>query len=135
MAKDDIIVLAMIGMIPVVGAATTVALEKVVTKYGHSFMQMGPKSTILIGTIGAVQNLAAIFFSISIFLIFDEDYDHKWIHLLVGSTIAAVMLFGATALAAKVNLISTRLSLFTAAALMIKSFIEITIIRNVAEKI
>ena len=61
MDKDDYIVLAMLGTIPILGAVATIVLDKVVTKYGHDFMQIGPKSVLLLGTIGAVQNSAALF--------------------------------------------------------------------------
>lgn len=137
MDRDDIVFFSMFfGIIPTVGAATTIALDKVVTKYGHSFMQIGPRSTLLIGTIGAVQNLGALILTIFISMSNEDAMgEHEWIAFLAGSTITAGILVGVTALAAKVNLISARLSLFAAAALIIKSFIENGFITGAATEI
>ena len=135
MNKDNIIFLFILGNIPLTGAATTLAFNKVLTKYRHSFMQIGPKSALLIGAIGAVQNLAAMIFSIIIFVACDDMEKHEWMTLLIASTITAGILVGVTALAARVNLISARLSLFAAAALIIKSFAENVITLYIAHEL
>ena len=135
MDKDNIVFLSFLGIIPAIGAATTLALDKVVTKYGHSFMQIGPKSALLIGTIGAVQNLAAMTFSIIILVTSKNIETHEWMAFFIGSTIAAGILVGVTALAARVNLISARLSLFAAAALIIKSYAENVMTLYVADEL
>ena len=124
MNKDVIGGFLIFGINPALGAATTLALDKVVTKYGHDFMQIGPKSALLIGTMGAVQNLAAMILSCIILIIIVDADKHERITFLAGSTITAGILVGVTALAAKVNLISARLSLCAAAALIIQSCIE-----------
>lgn len=135
MDKNSIIALSVIGFVSAMGAVTTVALDKVVTKYGHSFMQIGPKSVLLIGTVGAVQNLAAMILSVILILTVDEMEEHEWIAFLAGSTITAGILVGLTALAARVNLISARLSLFAGAALVFKSCIETFIASRVADEL
>ena len=124
----DAIDIGLIGMIPVLGAVTAIALEKVVTSHGHSFMQMGPKSALFIGTIGAVQNFAAFFFSLVISIALNSDIDKSGIRtaviLLAGSTVTAGLLIGLTAAAAKVNLISNRLSVVAGTTLLLTSFVE-----------
>ena len=118
--KEDYIAIAILGNIPLLGAVSAIVLDKVVTKYGHSFMQVGPKSTILIGVIGAAQSVAA-----AAFLFLTSEYtDSPIVALSASSIIAAGAIVGLTALAAKVNLISARLSLFAAGALIITSTIQ-----------
>lgn len=124
MTKGDYIVAGLLGCVPVLGAVTTIALEKVVTKHGHSFMQMGPKNVLLLGAIGAIQNSAALIFSLLLNPFINDDEERPVITLLAGSAIAAGVVVGLTALAAKVNLISARLSLFAGGVLIVTSLTE-----------
>ena len=125
MDKGDWIIAVAGGVIPVVGAASAIIMEKAANKYGHTFMKIGPTNLFLIGIIGAVQNLASVIFTLLYSMENDVKYNSKRfiITMVLGHALTAAALTALTALAAKVNLISARMTLFGAVALTATSLI------------
>lgn len=127
MDRDDIAAFAFFAGIPVVGAATTIALEKAVTKYGHVFQhhfqaEFGVKNMALLGVIGAIQNIASLFLGFVLL----NDNDSRALSatkMVIAHIITAGTLVGLTTLAAKTNLIASRLTVFAGIALVTGSLI------------
>lgn len=129
MDKGDWMIAAAVGVIPLVGAASAVIMEKAATRYGHTFMKFGPTNPFLIGIIGAVQNLASLIFAI-VYSSLNNEANEKIgsrkliVAMVLSHALTAVTLTALTALAEKANLISARITLFGAAALTATSLIE-----------
>jgi len=122
MDKTEII-LSGIAAYVALGATSAVIMGQTASKYGHTFMQFAPSSRLLLGTLGAVQNLTALIF-ISALGLRKNNRDWDWQAVLTGHTLAGATVLALTALAAKVNLIAARLSLFAAIALTVAGFVE-----------
>lgn len=108
-----------LGSFPIAGALSALAIQQTTTRFGHSFMQFGPSNLYLIGTIGAVHQLATLFFTI----LFDEKKTNRGTQFFLLGTLPSAGIIALTGIAAKVNLISARLSLFAGAMLGVTSII------------
>ena len=115
-----------LGM-PAVGGATSLLTAKVATQFGHSFMQIGPQSLLLLGTIDTVNNFASFqlyIYGNDYFNFENGDYLTKFTKgMILASAITGTVLFALSALAARVNLISAGLTPFGGAALIVTGFI------------
>lgn len=104
------------------GAGGAVLLGK------YDVLQSGPKSLRILGIIGIVQNLVSISFTTLLhdrrFQSQDNNDDISWSKIILGHLLAGVFVVALTALAAKVNLISERLSVRTGALLLTASLLE-----------
>lgn len=120
MDKGDILINAILIVIPVVGAVSAIGVEKAVTKFGHTF---GPKSLLLIGLIGAVQNAVSQFFMAS-YIENITDEKRQFSFALLSHVITGVAIAGLTACAAKLNLISARITVIATIALVASSIVE-----------
>ena len=121
-----------LGSIPVIGVASAILLDKVTSPYGRTF---GTSSRVLIGLIGAVQNVVSLLFT---FHFADRDRDNQTgviSKMLLSHVCTALTLACLTAVAEKVNLISGRLSLFATALLAMTSLVEnfaVTVARDLS---
>ena len=121
-----------LGSIPVIGAASAIVLDKVTSPYGRTF---GTSSRVLIGLIGAVQNAASFVFAL-LFIDRDRNMRDNWriTKIMVLSHVCtALTLACLTAVAAKVNLVSERLSLFATILLAMTSLIENCAVTGIEE--
>ncbi len=111
--------IAIISSIPSFGAASAILASKIGFAYGHSFVLAEEQSNLFIGIIGAVNNLATLI------LASKKEFKKSHTTLFVCHTFCSFGLFAVTALAAKVNLISTRLTLFGTLSLLATGFVSL----------
>ena len=109
----------------VLGAASTIAIQKVAAKYGHTFLPVGPAH--LVGLIGAIQNLMGGVLSVLMTMKFDKTkgFGPRTVGCIVlGHILSSAILVGMSASALKMNLISSRISLLAGGVLCATSIIE-----------
>ncbi len=109
---------------PAVGFVAASATAKVIAQYGHSFIQVGPQSSLIFGVIGAVNNCASFILTLLIEKSFAEGkyLDRGTKGLMAANVIVVTVLVGLSALAAKVNLISSGITLAGGAVLIVTGF-------------
>jgi hypothetical protein len=120
MTIQDLKELGVLAVIPTLGGAAANLAATIATRFGHTFL-VGSQSALLIGTIGAVSNLASIVLS------FILDSDHSMKRIAAIHVIVPVALSGIIAAAAYMSIIAARLSLLGTILL-----ISTTIVGNLA---
>ena len=119
------------GVPAVLGAISTVALEKVTTRWGHAYTQFGIKNTALVATIGAIQNVA--FFTL-VSLVNDKiNKKYELISLCAINLSVGAAVVGLTALAAKTNLIPNQLGLGAGLLLSVTNMLSVVALAAGAE--
>jgi hypothetical protein len=110
---------------PAVGFAAVFAATRMVSHYGRSYIPSGPHSSLFMGTIGTVNNIASFILALKFETIFKTDkyLDKGTKGMMAAHVVMGVAFVGLSALAAKVNLISFGITLFEGATLTVTGFI------------